>query len=96
MHGVLNNMSTLLVLATAVALFARLRSGAAGLFLLGTLFQSLFPIVSFHLGLKQVSVVYLYLGSVCAGIGLLWHAMSTPKVVKQRHTLTLEGFDVDV
>jgi hypothetical protein len=84
MIAIMGAITTLLGIAAAIALFARMRSKAAGLFLFGTLITPALPFISYFLGLGgrgtiSYSVVLLSIGPLCAGIGLLWHALTTPK-----------------
>lgn len=81
---VMSTITSLLGLAAAIVLFARMRSTATGLFLFGTLLTPALPWISYFLGIGgrdtiSYAAVFLSIGPLCAGVGLLWHALTTPK-----------------
>ena len=79
-------VAQLMGVAAAIVLFARMRSIGTGLFLVGTIAIPAYPLLAIPLGVGAPGSVgaklaaFLVVGApLCASLGLLWHAITTPK-----------------
>jgi hypothetical protein len=86
---IMSTLATLLMLVAAVTLFVRMRSKATALYLFGMLLTPALPFIGHFLGMGSraniaagYAALFFSIGPLCAGIGLLWHALTTPKSVQ--------------
>jgi hypothetical protein len=79
--GIMSFISGVLMIAAAIILFVRRRSGATGLFLAGTILTPILPITGVFFSRETITLAFLVasIGPVCVAVGLLWFALSLPK-----------------
>jgi len=79
--GTMSLIAGLFTLAAAIVLFARRRSIATGLFLFGTLVTPLaFTLAFLTRGTTGYAFFVAVVGPLCAGVGLLWYALTLPRI----------------